>query len=118
MELSVDMDRGVGIITPSGDLVASTADRLRAEAAELTDKQCRYVVLDLSQVSVMDSSGLSACIAVHNLLRERAGVLVCAKPSATVEKVFRATRADRRLTVVAGKQDGVNALLARMGEAG
>ncbi len=117
MEIAVELDRGVTVITPSGDLVASTADHLKAKASTPGTGGCRYMVLDLSQVHIMDSSGLNACLALHRELVARSGMLVFAKPSAAVEKVFRATRVDRRLHVVAQRQDGVSLLLEKMREA-
>ncbi len=117
MEITLEIDRGVTIITPCGDLVASTTDQLQAKASEPGTRARRYMVLDLSYVHIMDSSGLNVCLALHRELLARDGMLVCAKPSAAVEKVFRATRVDRRLHVVAQRQDGVSLLLEKMREA-
>lgn len=111
MELTVDIQHGVAVIGLSGDLVASTADDLRER---ISAESCPYVLLDLSHVGFVDSSGLRAFMATHKRLAESDGMLVCARPNSAVEKIFRMTGADRKLTIVATRQEGLKVLLARM----
>lgn len=66
----------------------SFKDRMR----ELVARGTGVVVLDLSQVRFLDSSGLGAVVAVMKLLSPRRLELAGLTP--TVEKVFRLTRMD------------------------
>jgi anti-sigma B factor antagonist len=112
MEVKIGMDGDVVVMNIAGDLVASSAEDLKAQVAKLVAKNFTFILLDLSNVGFMDSSGLGACMAVYKLLKEHDGMLVCARPSDTVAKVFKVTRADTKLKVVPSKNDGV-AMLAR-----
>lgn len=110
MEITVGMDGDIVIMSLNGDLVANTAENLKAEALKLSNKNFGYILLDMEKVKFMDSSGLGACIAVHKLLLEKKGMLVCAQPADVVNKVFRITRADKKLNLRASKREGLNTL--------
>jgi anti-sigma B factor antagonist len=86
-----------------GDMLVVHVDEPRIDAAaaiqfkermrEVTVDAGARVVLDLSRVNFLDSSGLGAVVAVMKLLLPaRKLELACLTP--TVEKVFRLTRMD------------------------
>ncbi|RSK30722.1 anti-sigma factor antagonist [Rhodovulum iodosum] len=81
-------------------------DRMREIAAGGPDR----VVLDLSQVGFLDSSGLGAVVAVLKLMGEGRR-LELAGLTPTVEKVFRLTRMDSVFTIHESPE-------AALGEAG
>jgi anti-sigma B factor antagonist len=57
------------------------------------------VVLDLSGVAFLDSTGLSAIVAARRLARARAGELRVVCPSGSALRVIRMTRLDHVLAV-------------------
>lgn len=75
-------------------------DRLRAAC----DGVARRIVLDLSQVDFLDSSGLGAIVAVRRLLGE-AHVLELAALTPPVARVFRLTRMDTVFVIHAHTHD-------------
>lgn len=109
MELSV---RSEGVVT----VVRPTEARLDAMAAvmfkdgmksALEAGQAR-VVLDLSAVGFLDSSGLGAVVAAQRFLRP-GQVLELAGLTGAVERVFRLTRMDRMFTIHTGVDDALRA---------
>jgi anti-sigma B factor antagonist len=77
-------------------------DRMRA----LVQHPAPRVVLDLSRVRFLDSSGLGAVVAVMKLLGPaRRLELACLTP--TVQKVFRLTRMDSVFTIHAALPEGL-----------
>ena len=73
---------------------AAVAVRFKDKMEELTEVSTERVILDLSQVEFLDSSGLGAVVgSMKHLGRERKLDLAALTP--TVEKVFRITRMDR-----------------------
>jgi anti-sigma B factor antagonist len=75
-------------------------DRMRAAC----DGAARRIVLDLSQVDFLDSSGLGAIVAVRRLLGD-AHVLELAALTPPVARVFRLTRMDTVFAIHARAQD-------------
>jgi anti-anti-sigma factor len=74
------------LLTVSGELGGSGAERLLAKLDRLLDHGHRYVVLDLSAVSFCDSSGVSALVRGHARASAAAGGL---RLSAASEQVVR-----------------------------
>ncbi|MBI5633967.1 MAG: STAS domain-containing protein [Nitrospirae bacterium] len=110
MEISISMEGDFVVADVAGDLVASTAEDLKVQMGKLIEKNFLFVILELSKVTFMDSSGLGACMAVHKAFNEKKGSMVCTKPSETVAKVFRVTRADQKLNMAGTRLDAIKFL--------
>lgn len=77
---------------------AATAIQFKERMRDATKEGPSRIVLDLSRVQFLDSSGLGAIVAVKKLLGpDRALELSSLTP--TVEKVFRLTRMDSIFTI-------------------
>ena len=77
---------------------AAGAIRFKDRMRELTAAPNPRVILDLSQVAFLDSSGLGAVVAVMKMLQpDRKLELAGLTP--TVQKVFRLTRMDSIFTI-------------------
>lgn len=79
---------------------AAVAVRFKNRMMELTTTPSERVVLDLSHVEFLDSSGLGAVVGSMKQLG-RARKLDLAGLTPTVEKVFRITRMDRVFRIFA-----------------
>ncbi len=77
---------------------AAVAIQFKDRMRELVDETAGRVVLDLSQVTFLDSSGLGAVVAVLKHLRP-ARTLELAGLTPGVAKVFRLTRMDAVFTI-------------------
>ncbi len=108
--ISTEMGGDIVIIDMVGSLVASGVDEFRSQISRLVEKKYCYLLLEMSNVDFMDSSGLGACMASHKQLAEKNGMVIFAKPSEQVKKIFRITKAEQKLIIVPTKQDGVKTL--------
>ena len=80
-------------IRDRGEVDPHTAPRVEGEIrAGLLSPTIDTLVLDLSGVAFMDSSGLRVVIAAHRSMREREGRLVLRSPSATVARLLEITQ--------------------------
>jgi anti-sigma B factor antagonist len=82
---------GGRVFTLSGELDVTTADGL---ADRLTGPPGALVVLDLSGLTFMDSSGIGAIHAARRLTIKNGGTLVVSRPSAQVHRVLEITGLD------------------------
>jgi len=110
MKFDIGMDGDIVTMGVDGDLVARSAEEFKSQVAKLRDKNFYFLVLEMSKVRFMDSSGLGACMAVHKMLNEKRGMVVLTKLSDAVGKVFRLTRADQMLKIAPTQQDGIKIL--------
>lgn len=94
----VDRPRaGVALLHPSGDLDAYTAPGLRSDLHGATEAESRLVVVDLTDVTFIDSAGLGALVGAHRRMRESGGRLRIVRPSPLVARAFELTGLDEIL---------------------
>jgi len=83
------------VVEISGDLDMSTGPALERRLAALVDQGPADVVLDLSRVSFIDSSGLSVLVVTLKRLRSRQGTLRLAGCQSHVQTVLDLTALSR-----------------------
>lgn len=93
MDLSIDVSPRAAstVVTLAGDIDIQTAPALRERLASLP-QSARLVVVDLSAVEFLDSSGVGALVGAAAALRDAGGSLRLACPPPRVQKVFRISR--------------------------
>ena len=87
-------------------LDAAMSVRFKEALRELSDNGADYLVLDLSDVTFMDSSGLGAVVAVmKHMGREKTFKIAGLTP--TVDKVFKLTRMDNVFDIYASAEEAL-----------
>lgn len=76
------------IIAPEGELDITSVDGFRAALSEAANRAEDGVVIDLSGVSFIDSSGLGALVELHNRLRRAHRQLAVVAPGGTAAAVL------------------------------
>src|SRR6185369_671017 len=116
MEVKVELDRDIIFLKLSGGLVASTLEQLRNQIQKLVDKKYVNIVFDMSRVDFVDSSGLGLCISTARELAAISGKLVCCGLSDNVQKLFKMTRADQKVAVMASRMNAFEYMLSRLND--
>jgi anti-sigma B factor antagonist len=98
----VKLDRlrpGLAVVVPSGEIDSYTSPALRASIHEVTDdEEITHVVVDLSQTTFIDSSGLGVLLGALKRLRQRdARLYVVVTAEHGIRRVFEITDLDRVL---------------------
>jgi anti-anti-sigma factor len=86
-----------GTLVVAGELDAHTAPELADALAELPEDA--DVMLDLSDLSFMDSSGLRVLISAHRSLTEAGQSLTLRHPSRSVQRLLSVSGLEGHLTV-------------------
>jgi anti-sigma B factor antagonist len=87
-----------------------TAPELKARLVSLIEGGAREVVVDLSEATYMDSTGLGAMLAAARRLGNRGGRLAIAGPRPSISRVFEIAGLDSLLTVVGTRAEALLAL--------
>jgi anti-sigma B factor antagonist len=88
------------VVEVVGEVDMTTASEL-SEALEAAPEGTTWVVIDLSEVSFLDSSGLNALVQARRLLAERGLALRVVVPAeGAIRRVFEITHLTEPLTVV------------------
>lgn len=85
----------------SGELDLSTLEQLETALDGGLDGKPEMVVIDLRELTFLDSSGLRVMLALHADLREEGGRLVLVQGPRRVQRVLELTGADEELEIVA-----------------
>ncbi|PYC69289.1 anti-sigma factor antagonist [Micromonospora arborensis] len=97
--LSTRQGRIGTVVEVAGDLDMSTTPELRDQLRTLVESDAQLVVVDLTGVGFMDSSGLGVLVVAFKDLRERNGRLALAGASQPVRTVLSITSVDRVIGV-------------------
>jgi anti-sigma B factor antagonist len=92
-------DAGAQIVNVSGEIHVSTAPSFREQLTEVIESGGTALVLDLSGVEFIDSTGLSVLLNGLRLVGQRRGrlALVCTNP--TVMRLFQITSLDETFDI-------------------
>ncbi len=95
MNISSEESQGWLVVGAAGEIDIATADALDQALAEN-----RNTVLDLSDVSFMDSTGLRTLVGVHNRLSEAGSRFRIVVPSGAVARIIQITGLSDALDIV------------------
>ncbi|GAA1117239.1 STAS domain-containing protein [Nocardiopsis composta] len=110
--LDTRVDDRTVIVTVEGDLDIATAGDLQEHVLAAVQEHGPWLVLDLSALEFMDSSGLNAVIHIYRAVKERGGSLALAAPNDRVTKVVRLVGLHRQVPVHRTVQVAVSAMEA------
>ena len=102
-----DLDERTHIIAIAGEIHVSTAPRFRHALEAMIECGDGSLVLDLSEVVFIDSTGLSVLLSGLRLIGQRGGhmVLVCTNP--TVLRLFQITSLDTTFEIVGDRDTAI-----------
>lgn len=107
MELNCEENEGVRIITVAANRIdAASAIRFKEDMRHRTDGSPNRVILDLSAVDFIDSSGLGAIVASMKQMGPDKR-LDLAGLTPVVDKVFRLTRMDTVFRLFTSRDDAL-----------
>ena len=110
MEFDTDVTAdGIAVIRSEGRLNMASAPQLRAVVAECAAAGRSRIVVDLSAITFVDSSGLGALIGGLKTARQADGDLRIAAPTEQVATVLGLTNLDRVLRPFATVEDAIDA---------
>ena len=92
-------------VSINGELDLATVPSLREETQVLLRRGATRIVLELSELTFVDSSGLSLLIELHHRSTKEGWTLLLTRPSDKAFSVFKITGADASLPFVQDEQD-------------
>ncbi|MBR6514602.1 MAG: anti-sigma factor antagonist [Clostridia bacterium] len=97
---NIEYDEGILVISVSGDIDHHSAKPLREEIdTNLYLYRAKTVIMDLSGVSFMDSSGLGLILGRYSRVNDLEGRMIIANPDESVSKILALAGTDRLITI-------------------
>ncbi len=115
MQIEIEKQDGVAVVRALEKRIdASLSGEFKAKLLEAIREGNKRIVLDISMVEFIDSSGLGAIISGLKAVGED-GKLVVSGSTENVRSMFRLTRMDRIFSIYDTEQEAVHALTADNG---
>jgi anti-sigma B factor antagonist len=100
----------IAVVQVSGWIELASAPKLRDTLVGVIDDGHVHLVIDLSEVVFLDSTGLGVLISLLHRLRSRDGSLALAGAKDRVYKVFHTTQLTKVLTLTETIDDAITAI--------
>lgn len=110
MEHTLTEEAGVTIVRLRGALDVSQAMEVRELLGRLVGVPSARVLVDLGEVTLIDSSGVGLFVTAHRMAESAGARFGLAAAGGSVGRVFELTRTDRLLRIFPSVADGVGAL--------
>jgi len=94
MNINVTSQGDIHVLELSGELDYHSSPELREKLTELTAKQAPKILVNLSGVDYMDSSGIATFVEAFQKTKRYQGRLILAALTATVRGVFEIAKLD------------------------
>jgi anti-anti-sigma factor len=103
----------VKIFQPSGSLDATKSQTFRQEIAAVVENGTKVVLVDLKNVTFMDSSGLGALVLAFKTLRAANSKLVLCSINEQVRILFELTGMDKVFEIFASQDEFEKSMMSR-----
>ncbi|MCP4707449.1 MAG: STAS domain-containing protein [Planctomycetes bacterium] len=92
------MDNTVSVY-PEGKITAANVDEFRKGLLELVESGAVDITINLNQVDIIDSKGLSVFIVCHKTVNEKGGSLTVVTDNADFQNLFHVMRLDEHFKI-------------------
>jgi anti-sigma B factor antagonist len=100
LEVETEERDGILRVALRGELDLSTVGKVQDELSKAESADAPTVVLDMSKLTFLDSTGLRAVVTADDRLRRKGSRLVIVRGPESVHRVFTITRLEERLEIV------------------
>lgn len=99
------MTEHIKVVQPSGVLDATKSQRFREEVIKLLESKPKIVLVDLKDITFMDSSGLGALVLAFKTLRAADTKLVLCSINEQVKILFELTGMDKVFEIFSNQDE-------------
>ena len=108
LKIDSQVVNGVTLLTLEGRLIfGQESNALNQQIGQLREANVQQVLLDLSGVSFIDSSGIGELIAAFTALRKAGGTLKLCSPTQQVSEVFKIVSLPKVIEICSTQQEAL-----------
>jgi anti-sigma B factor antagonist len=107
------VDDRTAVVAPVGEVDLHTAPEIKRRIAELSDQGYTQIVVDLSRINYLDSTGLGVLVGALKRLREKDGELRLVHPTPRVMRVLEITRLVNVFQIFDSEEAALSSLTGR-----
>ncbi len=108
MQVNIEDTNGISLCRVSGDIDINSSPEVKKTFDQVVSQKKDKVVINLKDVSYIDSSGLATLVEILKNLRSYGGKLKLSNLSSKVKGLFEITKLDKLFDIFAEEQDAVS----------
>jgi len=107
--LKIDIENNKAILKFDGEVIFDNSNQLKEEAKKRLKKkeEVESLIIDLSHVPYLDSSGVGVILSLFKFMRNRNGSLSIAEANEKINRVFDVTKMTEIIPVYASLEEAV-----------
>lgn len=109
LKISVMAGSAHTLVTVAGECDLNTGRQLRDVLTSEVSRGVRRLILDLSRLTFMDSTGMQVLLSIHTVLTVRGGTLALVSPQPLVARILELTGADQVIPIFESLRDAQTA---------
>ena len=92
--LKIELENGIALLKFDGEVIFDNSNQLKEEAKKRLSRkeETKKLIIDLSQVPYLDSSGVGVLLSLFKFMKTRGGSLAIANPNEKIRRVFDVTK--------------------------
>ena len=110
MDLQLQSIDKITVIKISGRVDTYTVPALREQLNNANSNKPTFLLIDLTDVNFVDSSGLATFVQGMRFCRENGGDLCLCSPQQSVRMIFELTRLDKAIDIYSNEAEAIAAL--------
>lgn len=110
METQVENMQSVAVLELTGRLDSHTVPQLKSQIADYIDSRSAHLVLDISDVTFLDSRALAAIVQGMHACSGIGAELYLAGPNDSVRRIFELTRLDKAIKIYSNRSEALAAI--------
>ncbi len=99
MKLNYEDHGTITVLSVTGELTSDQSDPFRRSCQERFEAGRRDVLLDIKDLTLVDSAGLELLLWLSDQVAKHSGQLRLVGPDETIRKILEITRLDRRFAI-------------------
>ena len=109
--IELEQKQKIGIIAPEGEIVFENSNPLKEETkTKIKREDIENLIIDLSSVSYLDSSGIGYIISIFKFMRQREGEMVITNLNSKVKRVCELTKLNDIIGIYESVEEAKNNL--------
>ena len=107
--LELLVEKNTAVLKFDGEVIFDNSNQLKEEAKDRLKGKTEVdkLIIDLSQVPYLDSSGVGVLLSLFKFMRTREGSLAIAEPNAKIRRVFDVTKMTEIIPVYMNLEEAV-----------
>jgi anti-sigma B factor antagonist len=110
LETKVEEVSGVPIVRVAGEIDAFTTPELKTALNEAIESSTKGLIIDLTEVSYMDSSGFGALLGAAKRVKPQGGTIYLVGCSDTIKRILHITKLDIMFELLATVEEAITAI--------